>query len=1092
MICSDLGKSATTLEELLSFNDEQFVHCAYRTLLDRVPDTEGMRYYVARVRAGVHKLEILAQISTSSEGREKPIQLIHLDAAIKRYQRLKLPIIGPILRMLNVNESERGTRRELRAINNKLHVLDSQMRRRLAEISETFLRLSQRAVSGQDQLSVEGSPLLSVDHQPVFVPKLYDPIGDRYCEALAEIKTRLVRPQENRPSVAKGIKISVVMPVYKVPLKYLVEAVDSVKFQTYDNWELCISDDGSNDPELTNYLLMIAADDSRIKVKIDPINRGISTATNAAIAISTGDFIALLDNDDVLTNDALSCVAEEVGLYPDTDLVYSDECKMDEDGNPTELFSKPDWSPIALFNCMYSGHLSTYRRAIIDKVGGLRSEYDFSQDYDLALRVSEVTNEVRHIGRVLYGWRMIAGSGARGDKPHARASNIAALQDAAARREFAGQAVAEPSANHFRVTEAEMSQIVSIIIPSDNLKNIRATIDTILKNSSYLNHEIIIVTNSRIIKEFGIHDLRANLIFVPFDKPFNFSEKCNVGAEKASGEIIVFFNDDVRVVSRDWIEMILEGFVHGGVGIVGPKLLYENYLIQHAGMVTGVRGLVGTAFHCLPHETGKHFGAALWLREVSLICGACLAIKADIFKEIKGFDAVNAPISHSDVDLCYRVRDAGYTCLYTPHATLIHIGHMSIGETEKEESQSLAKKKKDKSDIFLLRRWGRHTAYDPYFPPAMRDIIYHDSPEKWQLHADVPPAASGGKDILLISHDLSGSGAPRIVFDMACVLREAGHFVVVASPADGTYREQLNACGIPVIIDELLLRQHDSLERFAKNFDFAIANTAVTWPAVTQLSKFLDVYWYIHEISLMSHLLNVQPDIKGAFLAAKKVWVGSSHAGEIIVPYRPDVLILKYGVVPPTEVESIPANPLRVSLFGSYETRKGQDLAVAAFASLPQAYRSKLRLNLFGRVLDENLYRSAELASRGIYEITLKTELSYERYREELIASHAVLVASRDDTLPFVSIDALGAGKVLLCTGTTGTSAYIENGVSGFIADLPEASAIADMLREVVDEAPRLKRIGSNGRRVFDEQFSVDAFKSAFFAACEVADFKPT
>ena len=677
---------ATTLEELLSHDDEQFIYSAYRTLLGRAPDSEGMHYYLRRVRAGVHKLEILAQLRISAEGNARPIKIRDLDESIKSYKYFKIPFIGAVLRLFKANEGDLEIGRELRAMNNKLSVLDSQVQRRLTEISDNFSRSVFASELDKGLLSIEGGTALSEERRAMLQQRPYDPIGDRYREALEEIKTRLFVSQRILPVVARGVKISVVMPVYKVPLKYLVEAVSSVKFQTYDFWELCIVDDGSNEVELADYLRKIAVEDARIKVKIDHVNRGISAATNAAIALTSGEFIAFLDNDDVLTLDALSCIAEELALHPEADLVYSDECKINEDGNPTELFSKPDWSPITLFNCMYSGHFSVYRRTIINKVGGLRSAYDFSQDYDLALRVSEVTQNVRHIGKFLYGWRMVAGSGAQGDKPYARASNILALQDAGKRRGFAGEAVPEKLANHFRVSATVISQTVTIVIPSDNIKNIQASIKSILQSSNYTNYEIIVVTNSKIIRQLRLEDLPTNLLFVPFDKQFNFSEKCNVGAKEASGEIIIFFNDDVRVISRDWIEMILAGFIHRGVGIVGPKLLYENYLIQHAGMVTGVRGLVGTAFHCLPHETDKHFGSALWLREVSLICGACLAIKADIFKKILGFDGINAPISHSDVDLCFRVRDAGYTCVYTPHATLIHIGHMSIGETEKIKS----------------------------------------------------------------------------------------------------------------------------------------------------------------------------------------------------------------------------------------------------------------------------------------------------------------------------------------------------------------------------------------------------------------------
>lgn len=1075
-------------EELFSLHDERFIKRAYQLILNREPDSIGFNHYLGRLRAGSSKIEILADLKASHEGKSKVLHDAHIGNLISTHMFEKKSMLNRLSKLFNSSNIE--TINQIRAINNKISTFDEKIDNNFFKLNDILSILNNKLNEKLTGSTSEQSPQVSFfaeQHSHVEVKK-YDPIGDRYKDKLSKLTARFGPCAEKSTEIKSNLKISILMPVYKVPLVYLEKAIDSVKNQTYRNWELCIVDDGSNDDSLSNFLTNAAKEENRIKLNISSVNKGISATSNAALAMSTGEYIALLDNDDVLTHDALEIVSEKINLNPKTDWLYSDECKMDESGNPTELFTKPDWSPLALFNCMYTGHLTVYRKSIVLEVGGFRPEFDFSQDYDLALRISEVTSNVIHIDEVLYGWRMIIGSSAQGDKPYARASNVAALQDVAVRRNILGVAFAEPAANHLRITTSSMDQVVSIIIPSDNLENIKKTLSSISENTLYKKYEVIVVTNSKIIEKLKSLSYASNILLIAFDKVFNFSEKCNVGAKHASGEIIVFFNDDVRVVSQDWIEMILEGFIHPNVGIVGPKLLYENYLIQHAGMVTGVRGMVGTAFHCLPHETTTHFGMGLWMREVSLICGACLAIRTSVFNSIDGYDAINAPISHSDVDLCFRVRDAGYSCLYTPHATLIHIGHLSIAETEKEEVLKPTTKKKDKSDIFLLRRWGQHTSYDPYFPPQMRDLVFHDSPEKWQLHANVPPMTADGKDILLISHDLTGSGAPRIVYETARVLRELGHFVVVASPSDGTYRKQLNELGVPVIIDELLLRQHDSLERFAKNFDLVIANTVVTWPAVKQLSHLVETHWYIHEISLLQHLLNIEPGLKEAFSAAKKVWVGSGLAAQLILPYRPDVLVLKYGVHPlSNQINNIPANsPVNISLFGSYEPRKGQDIAVEAFLLLPQEYRDKLRLTLFGRILDEDFYRKVELSARGVYEITLKTELPYEKYMKEMLSCQVLLVASRDDTLPFVSIDALGAGKVLLCTSTTGTSSYIEHGVSGFIAASADAQSVAKVLRDLIDHHDQLVNIGKNGKKVFEMQFSVPAFTKSLLIACDL------
>ncbi|WP_293599894.1 glycosyltransferase, partial [Polynucleobacter sp. 35-46-11] len=404
-------------------------------------------------------------------------------------------------------------------------------------------------------------------------------------------------------SIIDNIKISILMPVYKVKPELLISAIESVRRQSYLNWELCIVDDGSDDVTIKKILENYSENDNRIKIQLNKTNHGISSATNDALDLATGEFVGLLDNDDILTFDALEEVFAAIKNNPSTDYIYSDECKIDDNGLPIEIFSKPDWSPSALINCMYTGHFSIYRKKLIYDIGKFRSKYDFSQDYDLALRASSQANNIIHISKVLYGWRMTEGSGAQGDKPYARISNIAALQDFADNKRILAKAEPEPYGNHLRILKSQNHEKVSIIIPSDNFTNISNTIDTIIENTLYENYEIIIVTNSKIAAKLQPIKSYDQIRIAKYDLPFNFSDKCNYGAKMATGEIIVFFNDDVRVVSKDWLEIIIEAFITTGAGIVGPKLLYENYLIQHAGMVTGVRGLVGTAFHCLPHET---------------------------------------------------------------------------------------------------------------------------------------------------------------------------------------------------------------------------------------------------------------------------------------------------------------------------------------------------------------------------------------------------------------------------------------------------------------------------------------------------------
>lgn len=903
------------------------------------------------------------------------------------------------------------------------------------------------------------------------------PIDERRHTLHAEIAERLL--PANMKSTISGPRISILVPVYNVPVIWLEQMLQSVLNQTFDNWQLCIVDDCSTLPELKKMLTGLAARDNRINVSLREKNGGISAASNDCLAMATGEYIALLDNDDMLTNDALEEMVKAIAEHDSPEWLYSDEFKIDEDNIVSDLFAKPDWSPSMLLNYMYTGHFTLYRADVVRRIGGFRSEYDFSQDYDLALRIAELDITVVHVEKYLYAWRTIATSGAAGGKPTARISNIAALQDAIDRRGWGGTAVPLPTAN--RVVRAMPDDIaVSIIIPSDNELNIRASIDSILDGTDYKNYEVIVVTNSRIVAELS--PLYGNPVtWETYDKPFNFSDKCNAGALVASGEHVIFFNDDVRVITRDWVQALLEYLTLPEVGAVGPKLLYENGLIQHGGMGTGMRRLVGTVFHCYPDKSPVHFNFAQCVRDISIICGALIAMPAKLFRDIGGFDAVNAPIGHSDVDLCFRVREAGYRCVYTPYAKLVHIGHVSIGE---EESTKKAFKR-DKSEVFLLKRWIQYVAKDPYFTSAMRDLTYIDSPEMFKVY---PGSGEGDQgDVLILSHDLTTSGAPKVAYDVALLMKKQGYFVTVASPVDGPYRERLEEQGITVIIDELILTGHESSLVLARSFDLVIANTIVCWPSVGELSKTTPTYLYSHETELVHQFAHAYPGFIDALRSATDIWCGSDHAVQALARHGVDAHVVEYGVDDIATSMTVDAltsadDLVRVAVFGSIETRKGQDLAVLAMQAVDPVVLTMARLDLYGRTLDVAFRKAVESLASDTQQIQFAGELNYEQYRAKLAETDIVVVCSRDDTLPLVSLDALALGKALICSATTGTSDYLRDGQSAIILQQNSPTEIANALTRLITDPQLRQKLGQGARSVFETNFTYDAFERRVFA----------
>ena len=549
-----------------------------------------------------------------------------------------------------------------------------------------------------------------------------DPV-DRYERWIRENEpdeAMLAKQRQHWERENGGPKISLLVPVHDTPAGFLREMLESVRGQTYPRWELCLIDAGSTSPETVNALKEWS--DRRLRFERLESNLGISENTNRALALASGEFVALLDHDDLLAPFALHEIARGIQENPDVDIFYSDEDRIGRDGRRYSPFFKPEWSPELLYSCMYIGHLTAYRRTLVETLGGFRKEFDLSQDYDLALRATEQAREIRHIPHVLYHWREHPASGSIGGKPEARETNLAALEAAMRRRNLPAQIIEYSTANRARLTVARWPR-VSIVIPTDSVERAENAATRLARMSSYPDLEIVIVTNSRIANRLSMNrDRSASVHVVRYDKPFNFSDKCNAGAATASGERIVFLNDDIEPQQRDWVENLIEPLENLEIGAVAPKLLYQTGTIQHAGLVTGVRGLVGTAFHQVPGDSTVHVNFVQSMRNVSAVSGACMAMRRSDFERLGGFDATNLPILHSDVDLCFKVREAGMRCVYTPFAVLTHRGHASLGAWDEVKRDS-----PDNSDSYLQKRWSDYVGYDPYFPTNMRNWLYDDA-----------------------------------------------------------------------------------------------------------------------------------------------------------------------------------------------------------------------------------------------------------------------------------------------------------------------------------------------------------------------------
>lgn len=902
-------------------------------------------------------------------------------------------------------------------------------------------------------------------------------------EALDLSGIEILREQQEEVSLEKQRqtlfqiqpKLSVLMPMYNAPPKWLECAIQSIKNQSYINWELCIVNDGSTDLRGESVVKKEQRNDGRIRYKSLPQNKGISAATNCGLEMAEGEYVVLVDQDDELTPDAFFWMVDAINRYPDGEVFYSDECKTGSTikPSPTDFYFKPDWSPELLINHMYVGHLTIYRTELVRQVGGFRSKYDFSQDYDLILRVSACTEEIYHVERVLYYWRTLPTSGASGGKDYARISNLAALQDRFQYIQIDAVIQPEIYANYIRCIR-RTDPLVSIVIPTDSFKNLSESILGILR-STYSNLEIIPVVNSKVAAEIeGQYPYLDCLRVCRYDKIYNFSDKCNEGAKAASGEYIIFYNDDVCPILGDWIERQWEILQLPGVGGVSPTLLGPTHQIQYSGMIAGTPGMVGTAFNGVPFDfpLGAPYNHKL-LRNVSVLCGACMMMRKELFDKIGGFDAAHTPNGHSDFDISMKILQSGSRCVCTPYSVLLHMGNHSWEE----------EKYVDKSDIFCIRKWGAHMERDPYFTDSMKRHLYRDYPGHYKIyHAPNSRNAEkeNSRDILILTHQLNRTGAPIVLKALAKVFLDRGDFPVLMSPIDGPLREDFLEMGVTVIIDESMSSGHWLFEHFARNFDLVVANTLGASMAVKALSDSLPpILWWIHEGEYAFKCF--APQLPKNAGKNTKIYPGGEYVRRFLkAAGLPCQAPLYYGIPKDADQLELGDGLLEKNLFllvGSIEKRKGQDILLAAIRKLPQDHREKAKFCFVGEVLETGVQRRLDEAMLQNPNIEVLSPMSKEDLYKLYAKCAAVVIPSRDDPMPVVGTDAFMLGKLCICSDHTGTAALIEDGVNGFTFPNEDADALSQILQSVMDHPDRVRTIGDAGKQIYENMFTFESFR---------------
>jgi glycosyltransferase involved in cell wall biosynthesis len=560
----------------------------------------------------------------------------------------------------------------------------------------------------------------------------------RHFDTLTDVDREAIGRRIEAMQIAP--RLSVVMPVYNTAPEILKKAIASVVAQLYPNWELCIADDASEKSHVREILNDFQTADTRIRCRFCEVRGNISAASNAALELASGEFVVFMDHDDELTEHALYRVAEEINCKPDTQIIYSDQDRLDEQGRRVDPYFKTDWNPDLMLSHNLICHLSAFRRQLVQDVGGFRIGFEGGQDYDLALRcIEQITeDQIRHIPAVLYHWRQVHNSVSANSSTAAisHEAGAQAIREHLKRQEVVGsvEIITDSGSPHYRVRYALPDPpLVTVIIPTrDRLDLLKRCVEGLLNDTDYPNVEIMIVDNESsepvTLDYFSSLRQHESVRIVEYKGTFNYSSINNFAVNLANGEVICLLNNDTEIMHADWLFEMVSHAVRSEIGAVGAKLLFPDDTIQHAGVLIGYGGGAGHTFTGMPVEAPVHFNRMDVIQDVSCVTAACLVLRKTVFDELGGLDEKEFAVAYNDVDLCLKIVSAGYRIVWTPYAQLYHHESASRGKPTTVHDRERDSREGDA----LRQRWAKrissdpnlnpnisiaHTDYRPAFPP---------------------------------------------------------------------------------------------------------------------------------------------------------------------------------------------------------------------------------------------------------------------------------------------------------------------------------------------------------------------------------------
>jgi len=918
-----------------------------------------------------------------------------------------------------------------------------------------------------------------------------------------------------------GPTFSLIMPVFNPPLEFLDEAITSVLTQVYPHWELCIADDASTDAKVRPSLEAWAARDPRIKLTFRPQNGHISKATNSAAMLAKHDFLVFFDQDDLLTPDALGEMAWFLHHHPQTDAFYSDDDKISKKGERFAPQFKPDWSPELLLSYMYFSHAFGVRRSLFEQLGGFRKGFEGSQDYDFALRLSEKTQAIGHIPKILYHWRVLPGSTAESadEKPESVKRGLRAVKEAAARRGIEADWdqpawAAKAKVGIFEPEFADEGPCVTLVIPTKNQTGIlRRCIDS-LKRTTYCNYQVAIIDNESDDPETIAYLKKQSHRVLKINNPgpkFSFAYINNRAVEQVDSEYVLFLNNDTEVIDGRWLSQMVGYAQLPGVGAVGARLHYTDGRFQHAGIVHGYfNGLAGPAFKLNPEWHNGYLSYAAVARNYLAVTAACMLTPRQLFLEMGGFDEAAFAVAYNDVDYGCRLSESGYRSVYCPGAKLFH--HEGFSRGFSDDPREIAG--------FKRRYIGK---VDPYYNPNLSlDNERFEVQPRHLVEGHVPPIRA-----LMCTFNLNWEGAAYSQFELTVALRDQGVLEpLVFCAEDGPLRQAYEEKGIRVEVQTHPLAKvftlpdyQDAIDRFAAqveawNVELVYANTLETFYAI-EAARLLGLpsLWNPRESEpWQTYFHNWADVIAGRALSCfqypyKVVFVANAtRDGFAALNTRNNFHMIHNGLNI-ARLESLREGMTRekaraalavvkqevvLLLLGTVCARKGQKDLVSAIAAMASGTTQHLRCFIVGD--RPNLY-SDELATlhaalpanlRDRVHIVPETPETATYYS----AADIFICTSRVESFPRVILEAMAYKLPIITTPVFGITEQVIEEVNALYYQPEDAQTLAKHLERMVGDHALRRTMSENSAHVlqilnrFEDMCSAyaEVFREAWLA----------